>query len=253
MFKNMKLAVKTSLFMIIILVIGFFALWKVVDETTTSIVGNNITNQMTDTVKSRAKIIDEYVKSAEDYLVAFGQAGEVKNLLMNPEDEELQKLAQDYTVAFAETKDIFEGLYIATPETHVLTHTVPAVVGIYTKKDAASQKSFKETILADERLTNGGIMISPSSGEMVISMYYPIYHQGRCIGFVGAAVYAKNIMDSLLSLKVAGLPNSEYVFLDVNKGTYLYNEDPTLLCTETVDKGYQDIVMKLRQDSSVEV
>ena len=141
MFKNMKLAVKTSIFMILVLIIGFFTLWKVVDQTTSSLVGNNITNQMTDAVKSRATIIDDYVKSAEDYLVAFGQAEEVKNLLLNPDSEEYQSVAQDYTVAFAGTKDIFEFLYIASFETQVLTHTVPSAIGIFNKKEGIKENS----------------------------------------------------------------------------------------------------------------
>lgn len=253
MFKNMKLAAKTSIFMIIVLVIGFFALWKVVDETTGSIVSDNITNQMTDAVKTRGTIIDEYVKSAEDYLTAFGQAEEVKNLLLNPNSAECQKAAQDYTVAFAETKGIFEGLYIATYETQVLTHTVPSAIGIFNRKEAESRSNFQQTVLAKKEVTNGGILQSPGTGEMVIAMYYPIYNQDKCIGFVGAAVYAKNLMDSLLSLKVEGLPDSEYVFLDVNKGTYLYNNDPNLLCTEVTDKGYREILDTLRQNNVIEV
>ena len=252
MFKNMKLAVKTSIFMILVLIIGFFTLWKVVDQTTSSLVGNNITNQMTDAVKSRATIIDDYVKSAEDYLVAFGQAEEVKNLLLNPDSEEYQSVAQDYTVAFAGTKDIFEGLYIASFETQVLTHTVPSAIGIFNKKEGDARSGFQQTILAKKQLTNGGILRSPSTGEMVISMYYPIFEHEKCIGFVGAAVYAQNLMDSLLSLNVQGLPDCEYAFLNVNTGTYLYNENPELLCTETTDKGYREILSALRQDTSIQ-
>lgn len=46
-------------------------------------------------------------------------------------------------------------------------------------------------------------------------------------------------MDSLLDMDIQGLPNSEYMFLNVDTGVYLYHEDDTLLNTETTDTGYQ--------------
>ncbi len=39
---------------------------------------------------------------------------------------------------------------------------------------------------------------------------------------MGAGVYASQLMDVLPGLNIEGLPNSEYVFLNVNTGTYLY-------------------------------
>ena len=253
MLKNMKLAVKTSIFMIIVLVIGFFLLWKVVDQTTSSIVGDNITNQMTDAVKSRAAIIDDYVKASEDYLIAFAQAQEVRDLLLDPTSEQKQKTAQEYTVSFANTKGNFEGLYIATYETEVLAHTVSSAIGTFNRAEGEGRTGFQNTTLAKRELTNGGILRSPSTGQMVIAMYYPVYENDNCLGFVGAAVVAGNLMDSLLSLSVEGLEDSEYVFLDVKKGTYLYNENPDLLCTETTDPGYMEILNTLRDDNATDV
>ena len=72
---------------------------------------------------------------------------------------------------------------------------------------------------------------------MIISMYYPLFEGENCIGYVGAGVYASRLMDSLLNLDIEGLPNSEYVFLNVESGTYLYHQDDTLLNTETTDSG----------------
>ena len=64
---------------------------------------------------------------------------------------------------------------------------------------------------------------------MILSMYYPIFEGQRCIGFVGAGVYASHLMDVLLNLNIKGLPDSEYVFLNVENGVYLYHQDEALL------------------------
>ena len=206
---------------------------------------------MTDAVESRAAIIDEYVLSAEEYMSAFALASEVHDLLLNPHDPTLLQQAQKYTEDFASIKGVFEGLYIATPETHVLTHISQDAIGM-TTRSGESLKTFQDTILSRHELTNLGVMKSPGTGSMILSMYYPIFEGEQCIGYVGAGVYASHLIDSLLNLDIKGLPNSEYVFLTVDTGVYLYHEDDALLNTETTDIGYQEIIQRLREDDSTQ-
>ncbi len=249
--ENKKLATRIGIATTIITLAGMTLLWLVVSSNAASVVQNDITNQMTDAVESRAAIIDEYVNSAEEYMTAFSLSGEVRSLLQNPEDPALLAQAQKYTEDFAAVKGIFEGLYIATPETHVLTHTSQGAIGM-TTRSGDSLKSFQDTILARKQLTNLGIMKSPGTGSMILSMYYPIFEGRRCIGYVGAGVYASHLMDSLLNLNIKGLPDSEYVFLSVDTGVYLYHEDDALLNTETADAGYQEILRRIQADGGTQ-
>lgn len=214
-------------------------------------VKRDITNQMTDAVESRAAIINEYVLSAEEYMTAFALSREARDLLLNPGDPQLLEQAQKYTENFATVKGVFEGLYIATPDTHVLTHTSKGAIGM-TTRSGDSLRSFQNTILAKQELTNLGIMKSPGTGSMILSMYYPIFDGQKCIGYVGAGVYASNLMDSLLDLNIKGLPDSEYVFLNVDTGVYLYHEDDALLNTQTTDAGYLEIIQRIQADGGTE-
>ncbi len=248
---NKKLATRIGAITSAITLLGMVLLWVVVSTNTAAMVESDITNQMTDAVESRASIIDEYVSSAEEYVSAFALSGEVRQLLLDPDNPRLLAQAQQYTQNFANLKGIFEGLYIATPETYVLTHTSQGAIGI-TTRSGDSLKSFQDTILATRELTNSGIMKSPGTGSMIISMYSPIFEDQRCIGYVGAGVYASRLMDALLNLAIKGLPNSEYVFLNVDTGVYLYHEDEALLNTETTDAGYQEILQRIRADGSTQ-
>ena len=196
MLKNIKIATRASILITGILLIGFFGLWKVVDQKSSALVEEQIIDQMTDAVETRAYIIDNYVQSAEEYMIAFAQSDEVRNVLLHPDTKSFQERAQQYTVDFAKVKGVFEGLYIASPETYVYTHTNEAVIGI-TTREGDGLKQLQETVLSKEELANLGILKSPSSGNMCISMYYPVYVDGECIGFVGAAVYANKLMESL--------------------------------------------------------
>lgn len=76
-------------------------------------------------------------------MTAFALGGEVRALLLDPDDPELLAQAQKYTEDFAAVKGVFEGLYIATPETHVLTHTSQGAIGM-TTRSGDSLKTFQE-------------------------------------------------------------------------------------------------------------
>ncbi|NDO47589.1 methyl-accepting chemotaxis protein [Clostridium sp. MD294] len=249
--KNRKLVTKISILTTIITLFGLFILWTIISNNIENIVRKSITNEMTNAVQSRASIIDDYVASAEEYLVSFSLSEEVKNLLKDPDNPEFLKEAQQYTEDFANVKGIFEGLYIATPDTYVLTHTSPEAIGI-TTREGSSLNTFRETILSKAEITNLGIMVSPGTGNMVISIYYPIFDGEECIGYVGAGVYAKRLMDSLLELELKSLPNSEYVFIDVETSTYLYHKNESLLNKETTDKGHLEILNRIRQQKNTE-
>lgn len=248
---NRKLATRISIIMTAIIFAGMILLWFVVSSRAASMVKSNITNQMTDAVESRAAIINDYVASAEEYLKAFSLSGEVRNLLANPEDPSLLQKGQKYTEDFAAVKGVFEGLYIGTPDTYILTHTSQGAIGM-TTREGESLDVFRDTVLAGPELTNLGIMESPGTGSMIISMYYPVFDNNICIGYVGAGVYASRLMDALLNLDMEGLPNSEYVFLNTSTGKYLYHEDESLLNTETTDEGYLKILEKINSNGSTQ-
>ena len=211
--KNIKLAARISICIAIFTVVGMIILWLRIAQNVSSIVEGNISNQMFDAVNSRAAIIDDYVTGAEQTLVEFSLSSEVKDLLKNPTDTEATGKAQNYTEKYAAVQGIFEGLYIATPETLVLTHTNKNAVGITTRTGDALE-SMKKDILSKEAVSNAGIMkLKGASDAMVMSLYYPIYDNNECIGFVGSAVYADRLIESITELDIKGLPNKEYIFI----------------------------------------
>jgi len=247
--KNWRLATRISAFITAVTIAGILLIWVLISSGVTRLVRDNITNQMSDAVESRAAIINNYVVGAEEYMAAFALADEVHDLLLNPKDSVMLERAQQYTEDFAEVKGIFEGLYIATPDTYVLTHTSSGAIGI-TTRSGDSLKTFQQTVLAQRDLTNSGIMVSPGTGNMVISMYYPLFENGTCIGYVGAAVFADQLMNSLLELELEGLPGCEYIFLNAENGVYLYHEDKTLLNTVTTDSDCLEIISRVNADGT---
>lgn len=65
---NQKLATRIGITTTTIILTGMLLLWIIVSANASSMVKNDITNQMTDAVESRAAIINAYVTSAEEYM-----------------------------------------------------------------------------------------------------------------------------------------------------------------------------------------
>lgn len=238
----------SALVSVAVLTIGFLLLWYRIDAKSTQMVDGLIENQMIDAVESRAEIINNYVSSVEEYMIAFSKADEVRDVLISKGGAKETERAQQYTVDYANVKGVFEGLYIASTETYLYTHNNEAAIGV-TTRPGDQLAPFQKDVMSEEKVTNYGIMKSRGAGgQMCISMYYPRFENGECIGYVGAAVYAQDLMDSLENLKVEGLPDSEYIFLNAETGEYLYNKDPELLSTVTEDKGYLEMLDRIKAD-----
>lgn len=250
--KDWSLSTRIGMFITAATLAGLFLLWLLISNLVVSLVTSNITNQMTDAVEARAEIINNYVSAAEEHLVAFSLGDEVRELLLDPTNPALVERAQQYTEDFAASKGVFEGLYIADTGTHSLTHLSREAIGRPTR-EGERLKQMQETILSVHRLTNIGIMQSPASGKMVISMYYPLFEGQTCIGYVGAAVYADQLMDSLLDLELEGLPGCQYIFLNADTGVYLYHENAKMLNTVTEDPNCLEIIKRVKAGDTVGV
>jgi len=249
--KNMKIAVKATIASMVVLITGFLIICKVIAGITTDMINEQITNQMTDAVESRTAIMEDYVKTAEDYLKAYSKSNEIRDIFRSGEDPAVIANAQQYTVDYTSVKgEIFEGIYAANKNTTILVHNNEMAVG-KTTRSAEELPAFQADVFASDKVTNYGIMPSRGTGEMCISMYYPIFENNTVIGYVGGAVFASHMMDAIHEFSIEGLPDAEYMFFSAATGEYLYNDDPELICTVTKEPGCLQ-VMELLKDKDAE-
>lgn len=248
--KHFKLSTRVAAMVGIVLAFGLTCLWIVAESRTTSDLKNSAINTFRDAVNSRAEIIEHYILEAETFLRNYGQAGEVKALLKDPENEALQVAAQEYTQRFGKGYAKVEGIYMAEMTSHVITHTNSNVIGIYTRQ-GDSLKSLIDVVFASDNVYNTGILISPASGNQVISMYYPIYDDDHTpLGFVGGAIYASFLNELLDSMTITGLENSVYALLNVNTGEYIFCKDRELIGTVTEEARYLDIINEQKNNNN---
>ena len=187
--KKGKISVKVSMYIAVMQVIVMVCMFLFISFSVSDTMKKSTIDNMQTISTDRAKLIEDYIRSSEEFLTAYSRAGEIKSLLLNPNDEEIVAAAQKYTEIFSADREYLEGIYADEWNSHVLVHTNPAVPGMIMRKDEAL-KSLQDSLLSAEGVYNTGIIISPASKQQVISMYRACYgDDGKPIGFVGGAIF----------------------------------------------------------------
>ena len=163
---------------------------------------------------------------------------------MDPTNESKKAIAQAYTERYHAALGNWEGIYLDTWDSEVITHSNPAAVGMI-MREGDSSKSLQDSITAaGHGVYNTGILVSPASGNQVISMYAPVFDGEEIVGFVGGATLAQGMKDILDAAKIAGLENAEYSLINVDKGVYIFDKDETLINTEVTNPQLLEMMEK---------
>ncbi len=238
--KNIKLATKISIIVISILTIGLVVLWKSTDLKVSSIMKDQIMDEMDDALKTRGKIIEQYVQEAESYLIAFGQSLELKEALKNPNDPAVIANAQSYTESYAQVNKNLENVYLGDYNTKVLTSFVKGPIG-KTLREGDALKQLHDEVFDSKDIWNTGIMASLSTGEQVVSMYYPVYNGNEPLGYVGGAIYAQDLKNTLDGM-TEGENKTDYMLLDAAKSTYIFCSDQEKIGAEIQEENISKVI-----------
>mgnify|MGYP004471411657 FL=1 len=194
------------------------------------------TDNLQTIVQERSQIVENYVQESEVILSAYSKAGEILNVLKNPENKSAVDAAQKYTESFSEDINNLEGLYISEWNTHVLAHTNAGVVGI-TTREGDSLKALQDILIATDGVYNTGIIISPASGDQIVSMYRAIYDEsGNPAGLVGGGIYTEGLVNKLDSLGMNGMEHATYCMINVKDHKYIFHNQAEMVATETEEE-----------------
>ena len=218
------------------------------------------------TTDERAQVILNYVEVSERQLKDFSKAAQVAELLEDPDNEEKTQIAQKFTRDFALDIPYLEGLYISKWDTTVLTHsTMMGSIGKATRTGEKLVQLQDAITNKGNYVYNTGIIMSPASGQQIVSMYKAVYGaNGKAIGLVGMGIRTNGLINTLDRISGANkneadkdvqalneqssLKNAFYYMLKAEDSTYVFNDNedkvgqavdiPELkkLCEEFADK-----------------
>ncbi len=222
--KNMKLATKISVIVICILTVGLVILWSTTNGNVSSLMERQILENMNEAAETRSEIAAEYVQAAEAYLTGYGQSLELREALLHPDDADIVARAQNYTKNYGAVNKNLENVYLADYSSTVLVSFVEGPIG-KTLREGDALKQLQDQVFGSKGIWNTGVMASPSTGKQVVSMYYPIFDGDKPLGYVGSAIYADELKNTLDELQEDGSKNKDYMLLDATANTYIFSPD----------------------------
>lgn len=243
--KNWKISKKITLGIMIIVIVCMSLLYITANRTMNGIMEQSERNNMNNMLVSQTKVIEEYVSKQEELLTAFSKASVVRDFLKDVDDKEKFKVAQDYTESYYEGLDNWEGLYIGEWNSHVITHSNPKVIGT-TTREGDSLKQLQDTMMSRNGLYDAGIIVSPASGKLVLSMYCPVFDEDgtTILGYVGGGPFVEGLENTLKELKSKN-DTTQYYMINVNTAMYIFADDQSLISTKIKDKILLNIINKI--------
>ncbi len=196
-------------------------------------------NAMTSTINQTGVAFDYNIVINETTLKNFATSPILTEYLKNPSDAGLAERAQEYTLEYFGNLEGWEGIYLADWNSQVLTHPAPPVIGKVMREGDALEQLHNQMIKAENGVFNTGIIESPASGELIISMYVPIYENDNPIGYVGGGTFVNQLATHFSDVSQMHL-DSAYIYFVDKGGTMLYHPDP-----EKVGKPVENAAVKM--------
>lgn len=155
--KKSRVSVKVAVYIAIMQAVVMLCMFLFISISVTKNIKDTTIDNMQTIATDRAKIIEDYVRSSEEFLTAYSRAGEITDLLLNPNDEDIVAAAQKYTETFSADREYLEGIYADEWNSHVLVHTNPQVPGMIMRKDEAL-KALQDSLLSADGVYNTNVI-----------------------------------------------------------------------------------------------
>lgn len=183
----------------------------------------SMNNSMVSYITEMGIAYDNTTETAKTIMRTFASNPDVISYLRNQDDTELGEKVQEYTKDYFGQLDGWEGIYLASWESKVLSHPTDSVVG-RVMREGDRLKQLQDSMLSSDGVYNVGIINSPASGQLIMSMYMPVMDGNVPLGYVGAGTYVHDNIRPLDNADNIGL-ESAYTYVVDNQGTILYHPD----------------------------
>ena len=244
--KNLKLSTTLTIAITLVVTVCITLLYLTANKSMLSMLKSSELENMHASLNAQTSLIEEYVAHQEDILTLFSKAPEVAELLKDPENPEKLKAAQAYTEAYYSKLDNWEGIYIAEWSTHIIAHSNPEYVGLVTR-EGDPLKQLQDAMTKAAGLYNTGIIVSPATKKLILSMYCPVYDSDgtTILGYVGGGPFAEGLRDLLASMTEKSF---KYSMLNAESSVYIFDEDEDLMTTEIEDEMLLSILDNVKKD-----
>ena len=250
--KKLKLKYQIIIPLLIVCSLGLLGLFINMGNEMTGLMEKNTKETVHTFIDAQAQIIEEYIKKGEEVLYTYSKSPAIINLLENQDDPKALEHAQKFTEEYYASLDNWEGIYASEWSTKCLVHPSPAVIG-QVFRTGAPLIQLHEELLKNEKVYNTGIIVSPASGILIVSMYATVYNeQGNYIGYVGAGTFASELKEILYSLNINGLETAKRYMINLETGNYIFADDESLMAQPIEEEYMLNVLENIKANSTDE-
>ncbi len=228
----------------ITLALGFL-IFVTFNKSITNLVNSFAKNNMITSIETKSQIFEEYIQKSETILRVFAKSPELKECLKNPNDKDLVAKAQKYTMDFYGDLVGWEGIYLNSWNSVVLTHSNPEKIGMRTRK-GEQLAVFQKKIMRNKKwVFNGGVITAPLTNVIVMPLFAPVFDDDGCtiLGFVGGAIENEQFAKLLAEAKIPNLDSAKYSLVDFAQARYIYSEESAKVGHD-IDEKHVDEIFK---------
>lgn len=244
--KNWRLSRKLTLGITLIVIICMGLMYATANKTLKGLIKDLEQKHMESVLNSQTSLIEEYVTRQEELLIAYSKTPAIRELLKDVDNKEKLDYAQAYTEEYYASLDNWEGIYVGEWNTHCIVHSNPGVVGVVLR-EGDSLKALQDAMTSRNGLYDAGIIVSPASGKLILSMYCPVFDTDgtTILGYVGGGPFVENLENTLNKLRSKN-DTAGYYMVNVETGMYIFADDESLIATEIEDNMLLSIIEKIK-------
>ena len=232
------------LFALIPLLVSVIVVSVVLVKKSSNEVKVNVSNAMVSSVVDVGTAFDYSTEMAKTTMRNFASAPIIMDALKNPTDADIAAKAEAYTQQFFGNLEGWEGIYLADWNSQVLTHPAPPVVGKVMREGDRLAELQNAMLAAEDGVYNVGIIESPASGELIMSMYMPIFEDGTPLGYVGCGTFVNTIAANFSDVSELQL-SSAYIYFVAPDGIMLYHPTPEKIGQPVENEAVKGLIAKL--------
>lgn len=249
--KNRRMSTAITATIILVNLVCILLLYLVANTTMTTMMKQSEMENLHASLNVQTKMIQEYIRNHEDMLNTYSDSDIVREFLKHPEDDALRAEAQAYTERYYSRLENWEGLYIGEWDTHIIAHSNPDTVGMVTREGEPLQQ-LQDAMTSRNGLYNAGIIVSPATGKLIVSMYCPIFDTdgSTILGYAGGGPEAGGLNEFLASAKVDA---PDYYMINVETRMYIFAEEEKLMATDIQDEMLLNVIEQIESDRSIEL
>ncbi len=243
-----------------------------------SLLRNKINENMSTYLDAQVNSVMEFVKNAEQKLQLYSRNQIVTDIILENAADPNHELpmfndesyntvayysehyrsypaAQQYTMDFFNTLDNWEGIYIGNLDTRILAYSAPPVIGKVIREDPARRQELMDAMNKDlNGVYNAGIIVSPGTGQLCLSMYSPVLKDGKMIGYVGAGVFHSDLEELLTRFQLQGSNSSNFYMINTKTGITFTDtqaseeEQAEIIAKETTRPILLEVISRIDKD-----